>query len=444
MKGIKLKALSAGRKGVLAGAAVAVVGLSLLGSASIAHAAVGTSIGTLTLSAPTGSLTSAPTWSQTAACPGTANGSAKLEIVLSDGVSEQAWSANINGAASALSGEALEKGATIGALESVAGYSAGQTAELVVNCYSGASGTGTLVPFNDGFITFNTDGATYSFTDSQPSGPATPTVTLSATPNPVQEGSTVTLTATVAVSGAPVTTGAVEFESNGSEIGSAAVAVNSSGVASTPTTFTAAGSLSLTAVYQTADSTTFNNATSNTVTENVTTTNPNSVGELITVSVAPTGSFTFTGTTNATAALTQNGNTTAGTLVPVTVTDTRTGLAANASVPSLVNGFNGYPGWSVVGQATDFTDPTSQPAGDIPVANFNWTPTTPAAADFTLGNASTAGLGTAQTLAAAATGHGNGAFTLGANLDLTIPTSAPAGAYSSTLTLTANPTANFS
>jgi hypothetical protein len=131
-------------------------------------------------------------------------------------------------------------------------------------------------------------------------------------------------------------------------------------------------------------------------------------------------------------------------MVPVTVTDTRNGLAPNPSVPSLVNGFNGFPGWSVVGQATDFTNPTSHPAGDIPVANFNWTPTTPASGDFTLGGVTTGGLGTAQSLANALSGHGNGAFTLGANLSLNIPNTAPAGAYSSTLTLTANPTANFS
>ena len=97
-----------------------------------------------------------------------------------------------------------------------------------------------------------------------------------------------------------------------------------------------------------------------------------------------------------------------------------------------------------MGQATDFTAPNSHPAGTIPVANLNWTPSTPSQGDFVLGTASTTGLGTAQTLASAASGHGNGASTLSANLTLTIPSTAPAGAYTSTLTLTANPTANFS
>jgi hypothetical protein len=446
MQGIKLKAVLAGRKVALLGAAAAVAGLSLLASVP-ADAAVGTSTGTLTFSQMTGPLTNGPTWSQTAACPSTANASAKLVIVLSDGVTEQSWSKVINGAATALTGQALNPvGETIGQLEGVASYTAGSTAELVVNCYSGASGTGTIVPFNDAFITFNTDNSTYTISDTAPAGPATPTVTLSATPNPVQEGTNVTLTATVTSNSTPVTAGSVQFENNGTAIGTP-VALSASGVATTTTTFTSTGGLPLTAVFQTSNAALFNNATSNTVTENVSATNPNATGELITVQVAPSGSFSFTGTTNATAALSQSGNSATGAMVPVTVTDTRTGLAPQSGVPALVNGFSGYPGWSVVGQATDFTDPTAQPAGDIPVANFNWSPVAAPAAgsgtDYVLGGASTAGLGTARTLATAATGHGDGTFGLGAGLTLNIPTSAPAGAYASTLTLTADPLSNF-
>jgi len=443
MKGIKLKAVLAGRKFALLGAAVTVAGMSLLAGGT-AYAALGTSTGTLTFSAMSGQLTNSPTWSQTAACPSSANASAKLLIVLSDGVTEQSWSKVINGAASALTGQALNPaGETIGSLEGIAGYAAGNTAELVVNCYSGASGTGTIVPFNDAFITFNADNATYTISDTAPAGPVTPTVTLSAQPNPVQVGSNVTLTATVMAGNSPVTAGTVQFENNGTAIGSP-VTPNASGVATTTTSFTSAGSLPLTAVFTTSNATLFNNATSNTVTETVSATNPNSASELITVSVAPSGSFTFTGTTNATAALTQSGTSATGSMVPVSVTDTRTGLAPNPSVPSLVSGYNGFPGWSVVGQATDFTAPLSHPAGDIPVANFNWTPSTTTPGDFTLGGATSGGLGTAQSLAAAAAGHGNGSFTFGASLTLVIPATAPAGAYSSTLTLTANPTANFS
>jgi hypothetical protein len=130
--------------------------------------------------------------------------------------------------------------------------------------------------------------------------------------------------------------------------------------------------------------------------------------------------------------------------VPGTVIDSRTGIAANQyTAANLVNGFNGYPGWAVVGQATDFTNPASNPQGTIPANDLQWTPTTPAQGDFTLGSASSAGLGSAQTLATAASGHGDGSFQLGANLTLAIPGTAPAGQYQSTLTMTADPVAAF-
>jgi hypothetical protein len=444
MKGIKLKTVHIGRKGAVLGASVAVVGLSLLGGAA-AHAAIGTDPGSLSLSPASGALTLSPTWSTSDACPA-GEGFGTLEMQYSDSTASNPDYNTIGAqslpAGSPINAATLVAGDSIGTLESQAGWVTGQTAEIVVLCSSGTGGTGTKTSFNQSiFITF---GATnYTTSATGPKGPATPIVTLSATPNPVQVGANVTLTATVALAGTPVTAGAVQFESGGTTVGTP-VALSSSGVATTTTTFTSPATDALTAVFQTSDATNFNDATSNTVSENVSANNPNSTGELITVSVAPSGSFTFTGTTNATAALTESGLTATGALVPVTVTDTRTGLSPNASVPSLVNGFNGFPGWSVVGQATDFSDPTSQPVGDIPVANFNWTPTTPAAGDFTLGGATTTGLGTAQTLAAALAGHGDGTFNLGANLSLAIPSAAPAGAYSSTLTLTANPTANFS
>jgi hypothetical protein len=443
MKGIKLKAVHMGRKGALLGASVAVVGLSLLGGA-VAHAAVGSNPGQLSLGPATGPLTSSPTWSTSAACPaGFSFGTLQMEYSDSTAGNPDynTIGAQTLGATAPISGATLVSGDSIGTLESQAGWTTGQTAELAVLCSSGQGGTGTTTYDQSIFITFGA--TTYSTSATGPAGPATPVVVLTATPNPVQVGANVTLTAIVTSGASPVTAGSVQFESGGTAIGTP-VALNSSGVATTTTTFTSAATDSLTAAFQTSDATDFNDATSNTVSETVSATNPNSVGELITVSVAPSGSFTFTGTTNATAALTESGLTATGTLVPVIVTDTRNGLAANASIPSLVNGYSGYPGWSVVGQATDFTAPLSHPAGDIPVAGFNWTPTTPSSGDFTLGGATTTGLGTAQTLASALAGHGDGAFTLGAILNLAIPASAPAGAYSSTLTLTANPTANFS
>jgi hypothetical protein len=271
-------------------------------------------------------LTTVPTWGTTIACPLGAAGSARLVLVGPDGVTLTAFSGNVQPASTPLGIEGTP-GTSVGDLESAAGYRAGQTGELVVECFPSLGGTGTAVPYNDAWIIFNADNTTYSVSNSPPPVPP-----------------------------------------------------------------------------------------------------PSPATELITVTAPPTGAFTFTSPANATVPLTVSGSTATGTLVPLTVSDTR----------------NTYPGWSVLGQATDFTNPTSTPAGTITAANFNWTPTTTTPGDFTLGPASTTGLGTAQALASAAAGHGNSgtsAFSLGASLSLAIPASAPAGGYSSTLTLTANPTA---
>jgi hypothetical protein len=437
-----------GRKGALLGASVAVVGMSLLGGA-VANAGVGSGPGQLSFSPASGSLSATNvTWSTSTACP---SGFlfATLEIIASDNgpgnPDTTIIGAQTLSGTQPISNASLIAGTSIAQIEQIGLFGPSTSGEAAVMCSTGPGGTGTTQFVQSEFFNFQADGTTYTTSATPQFGgaAATPTVTLTATPNPVQVGNTVTLTATVTSSGTPVTTGAVQFESGGTAIGTP-VALSASGVATTTTTFTSAATDSLTAVFQSSNTAQFTNATSNTVSENVTTSAPNTASELITVSVAPSGSFSFTGTTNATAALTESGLTATGTLVPVQVSDTRTGLAPNPSVPSLVNGFNGFPGWSVVGQATDFTNPNSQPAGDIPAANFNWTPTSAASGDFTLGGASTTGLGAAQTLANAATGHGDGTFNLGANLSLAIPASAPAGGYTSTLTMTANPTANFS
>jgi hypothetical protein len=425
---------------------VAVAVLSLLGGA-VAHAAIGADPGDLSLSPASGALTASPTWSTSTACPA-GEGFGTLQMEYSDSTSSNP-DYNTIGATSVAAGspivdQTLVAGDSIGTLEAQAGWTTGQTAELVVLCSSGTGGTGTSTSYNQSiFITFGA--TTYTTSAVGPAEAATPIVTLLAAPNPAQAGSTVTLTATVTSSGSPVTTGTVQFLSGTGDIGTP-VTVSSSGVAQTSTTFTTTGSpFSLTAEYLTGDASAYNDATSAAVSETVTANNPLAPQEQLQVTVAPTGSFSWTvPTPEPVVTLGLSGSTATGALVPGTLTDSRTGIAANQyTAANLVNGYSGYPGWSVVGQATDFTNPTSTPVGDIPVANLNWTPTTPAQGDFVLGRASTTGLGTAQTLATAAEGHGDGTFTLGANLSLAIPATAPAGLYSSTITLTADPVANF-
>jgi len=453
MKGIKLKAPHLGRKSTLGGvAAVAVLGLSLIGSIpAFAYAGPGT--GGVSLSETSGSLSDAPTWTTTAGCPTGETTSAVLTVVMPDYTTAnddvQNLSNFLNSVTSAITtpqyfigNSASSTVVTMSTIENLVGASAGQTTEVALQCSSGPAGAGTLAFPVDGFITWTATGFTYSQTP--PAGPVTPTVTLSATPNPVQEGSTVTLTATVMAGSTAVTSGSVQFEEGGNNVGTP-VALNSSGVATTTTTFTTTGTPSLTANYESSNTTQFNNATSAAVTETVTANNPLAQGELIQVTVPPTGTFSWSvPTPEPVVTLSVSGSSATGALTPGTLADSRTGIAANQyTATNLVNGFSGYPGWSVVGQATSFSNPTSNPVGSIPASALNWTPTTPASGDFSLGSASTGGLGTAQTLATAAEGHGDGSFQLGANLTLAIPGTAPAGLYTSTLTMTADPVANF-
>ena len=127
--------------------------------------------------------------------------------------------------------------------------------------------------------------------------------------------------------------------------------------------------------------------------------------------------------------------TTAGSLNPITVTDTRAG----------------NPGWSVSGQVSDFSDGASH---SINGANLGWSPlvvdklgaqniTTgpvvdPAGALEPGAAAPTgAGLAAARTLATAAASGGNGTAHLSADVTLNVPTSTVAGTYTAVLTLPA-------
>jgi hypothetical protein len=410
----------------------------------VANAALGNGQGQLTITPASGPIGTTASYQTSVGCPAGFQGSAVLRAVDSAGQTASVSPA-FTGTASPFGGQLQTDFGTIQGLGS--GVPNGGTQELVVVCFQNAGLAGSSTNAMDAFVTYSADGNSYSVSKTAPAGPTATTTVVTAQPNPAQVGATVTLTATVtAASGTPA--GTVQFEVGGTAIG-APVAVNGSGVASTTTTFAATGAQAVTAAFTPADTTAFASSTSAPVTENVSATNPNSAGELITVTVAPTGTFTFGTADNAsnpTVALTQAGQSATGNIDPVVVNDTRTGLAANPAVQSLANGFNGFPGWSVVGQAQDFTNPNSHPAGTIPGTQLGWTPSTPSAGDFTLGGVVTPGTGlsTAQTLASAGTGHGFGTSTLSAALNLAIPTTAPAGAYTSTLTLTANPTANFS
>ncbi|BBA97038.1 hypothetical protein RVR_2598 [Actinacidiphila reveromycinica] len=110
-----------------------------------------------------------------------------------------------------------------------------------------------------------------------------------------------------------------------------------------------------------------------------------------------------------------------GDLLPVVVTDTRTG----------------GPAWSVSGQIGDFT-------GGLSGRYLGWTPGVAAAGAGAVPGASVApgltagdGLTAAATLASADGGHAAGSATVGAGLDIQVPAGTPGGTYTATLTLTA-------
>ena len=242
-------------------------------------------------------------------------------------------------------------------------------------------------------------------------------VTFTASPNPATVAQTVTLRATVS----PPAAGKVQFEVGGSDIG-AALTLSTVGIVSTTTVFSSTGLYSLSAVY-TPTSSSYSGSTA-TLTEIVT--GPYFNVEPIAVTNPPGGSFTLT-VAPGTVTLTPSGSNATGTLSPITVSDTR----------------NTYPGWSVSGQAANFTGTGTGNSGQTISGNqLGWTPTdTSLATGVTLGPTvapGSPGLGTtAAILASAPAPGGFGTSVLGANLTLALPNLAFAGPYAGVLTVTA-------
>lgn len=248
-------------------------------------------------------------------------------------------------------------------------------------------------------------------------------MTLTASPNPATVGHAVTLTATVTpATGTTRPTGSVQFEVGGTAIGSP-VAVDSSGKATTTTTFAAAGTDALSAVFTPANARAFKGSAA---TLSLTVNPPPSSGTIPLATTVPmTGAFSLTVDTTDTITLTVSGNNATAAMTPITVSDTR----------------NTYPGWSVSGQAADFTGSATAAGASISGNQLGWMPTSAGTLPqgVTLGGAvppSAPGLGTTPAvLASAHAGSGYGSSTLGANLTLAIPAAAAEGPYVSSLTV---------
>jgi len=416
----KVKSLSARRlrrSVLLLGMVGATAGAAMFTAAS-AQAAVGSQPGNLQLSPATGPSSSTPTWSTTTACPTGFQGSAVLFALNQNGSVGSQIGVGTQTAVTAPFGGSLV--GSVGALISTGtDVPVGTPDEWVVGCFASTTGTGTPNFVQSIFVTV-TAGGTYTTSSTGPVVTATST-SLTASPTPATAGSPVTLTATEIAADNTHPAGSVQFQANGTNIGSP-VAVNASGVATTSATFAAAGTESLSAVF-TPTPTTYSGSTGN-ATLTVVPAGALSGSEPLAVTVPQSGTFTLTvapGTVN----LTATGLTATGALQPITVSDTR----------------NTFPGWSVTGQAADFTGSGTAAGSTISGNQLGWTPTG-TVSDGTLGGTVGVprGIGsTAAVLASAAVGHGFGTSNLGATLNLIIPASAAAGPYTSTLTVTAIP-----
>src|SRR5579862_9518129 len=254
--------------------------------------------------------------------------------------------------------------------------------------------------------------------------PVTTTVSLSASPNPANAGTTVTLTADTSAADGTNPAGMVQFEANGTNIGSP-VAVNASGVATTTTSFAATGQMALFAQFTpTSSAYLFSQGT---YTETIYPAGTTAAGsEPVTTTVPLSGAFTLT-VTPGTVNFSVSGTTATGVLQDVTVTDTR----------------NNYPGWSVSGQDSAFAGSGTAAGSTISGNLLGWVPTAVGSLvdGATLGGTVapvSPGLGTtAATLAAAAANCGFGTNVMSANLTLDIPALQTAGPYASIMTITA-------
>jgi hypothetical protein len=429
------------RGAVIAGALAAMTSLLTAGSAL---AGVGTQPGDLELLSSgtvitSGALSSTPTWATTTACPAGFQGSAALFEYSAPGgaLLSQISPAVESGLTSPFSGS-LDSDVDVGQLlalgpSPISATSPG-TVEWVVGCYTGqAIGPGQSgVNEQSIFISVAAGATTFTVSATGPTvtSPVT-TTTLTTTPaSPTTTGTSVLLSASVTAADGSAPAGTVQFELDGTDIGTP-VEVNSSGTATPATvsdTFSTAGLESLSAVFTPA-STSYAPSTGSYSLVVAPAGSVPAIGEpvSVTVTVPPTGSLSVT-VVNTAVALTENsaGTQATGTLGLVTVTDSR----------------NTVPGWSVSGQEANFTG--SGAAADSPISGnqLGWTPTVSGSLvdGATLGPAVTPaapGLGSAPgTLAYSGAGCGYGTNVLSASLTLDIPTGQPAGEYTGSLTIT--------
>ena len=291
------------------------------------------------------------------------------------------------------------------------------------------SATPMQVPLPDGAVpTAVSQGSGTSLAIATLGGPVPTMTSLTASPDPAVAGAAVTLTATEVAGDNTSPAGSVLFEIGGTAIGSP-VPVNPRGVAAITTTFAGAGVDALSAVFTPADLTSFN-VSASTLSLPVKPAPPHTIP--LAVTVPQSGAFTLTVDTTDTVTLAVSGSSATAATTQITVSDTR----------------NTFPGWSVHGQATDWTGSGAAAGATISGNQLGWMPTSTGTLPqgVILGSPVTPaspGLGsTPAELASAPPGAGNGYGTseFGADLTLVIPqtpTPAAAGSYTTALTISA-------
>jgi len=428
MKGPKQKWLSTGRLRrtvLMLGVAGATAGAALLtAGAAQAVTSVGSQPGNLTFNPPSGSATAAVgtvTWATSTACPSGFQTSAQLEIIDSNGVGSNA-SPVVTGVTAPFGGSLLATPAQSQSLGTSIPF--GQPVEWAVACFAGAGGTG-----NSQFVQ-STDMTITSATGTYTTGIATVTgtsTTLNASPNPVNAGGSVTLTAVETATDSTHPAGTVTFFNGSTAINTTPITVDATGTATTTTSFSAAGTFPLTAVFTPSNAGSFSGSTSQVVNESVNPSGSLNAGGSnpipISVTVAPSGTLTVTVAQNTGVALTVNGLVATGTLPTVTVADTR----------------NTFPGWSVSGTQSVFQGPGTN---TISASQLGWAPdgvgtlTGGATAGPTVAPGTVPGLASASVLGSAPAGQGAGTNQFNAALTLDIPSTAAAGTYTGNMTIT--------
>jgi hypothetical protein len=150
----------------LAGVVAIGVGLTLTGACSSSASssnqegsAQGQGAAAVQLVPATGTTSSTPTWKTAMACPKGFQGSATFKEVHADGTSTNLIAPIVNGTASAFSGTLQ---ASIALIKTVGSIANGSTQKLFITCYSAQSGTGKTQNDMAMYITYSSDGSSYT------------------------------------------------------------------------------------------------------------------------------------------------------------------------------------------------------------------------------------------------------------------------------------------